>query len=163
MSFLGQNDGKVVYVPPGEGPSRWAFGDHYTVKSGEHNTGKGLYLMEAVVPPGGGPPLHIHHWEEESFYVLQGIVQIRDEKERFEVSAGGFAYVPRGTAHGFTNVGDEPCKMLIIFTPGGKNGWFLQAGVSADDDAPPPPASQREIDAELAWRVGPEFGDEYLE
>ncbi|NUU24892.1 MAG: cupin domain-containing protein [Streptomycetaceae bacterium] len=162
MSFLGQNDDRVVYVAPGEGPSRWAFGDRYTIKSGEHNTGKMLYLMEAVVPPGGGPPPHVHHWEEEAFYVLDGAVEIRDKGGDREVPAGGFVYVPRGTMHSFTNVGVEPAKMLILLTPGGKDRFFNQAGVPAEDGSGPPPESQRLADVELGFRIGPDFGDEYL-
>ncbi|GLZ36590.1 cupin domain-containing protein [Actinokineospora sp. NBRC 105648] len=162
MSFLGQNDNRVVHVPPGEGPSRWAFGDKYTIKAGEHNAGKAFYLMEAVVPAGGGPPPHIHHWEEEAFYVLEGEVEVRDGGGPTTVAAGGFIFVPRGTTHSFTNVAVEPCKMLILVTPGGKDRFFGQAGVSAADGAPQPPESQRIADVELGLRIGPEFGDEYL-
>jgi quercetin dioxygenase-like cupin family protein len=162
MSFLGANKGRVVHVPPGEGRSRWAFGDRYTVKSGEYNTGKSLYLIEALVPPGGGPPAHIHHWEEEAFYVLEGTVEILDDTEKVQAGAGSFTYVPRGTVHGFKNVGADPCKMLIMVLPGGKDRFFLEVGVSADDGRPPPPESQRQADVELAFRIGTEFGDEYL-
>jgi quercetin dioxygenase-like cupin family protein len=162
MTFLGQNAGRVVHVPPGDGPSRWAFGDKYTVKSGEHNTGKSLYLIEAVIPPGGGPPPHIHHWEEESFYVVEGSVEILDSTEKLLAPPGSFVYVPRGTVHGFKNVGDEPCKMLIMFVPGGKDRFFLGYPSIADNGAPPPPPSQHQADLERVMRVGPEFGDEYL-
>jgi quercetin dioxygenase-like cupin family protein len=160
--FLGQNDGRVVYVPPGEGPSRWAFGDKYTVKSGEHNTGKSLYMIEALVPPGGGPPPHIHHWEEESFYVLEGTVEVRDNDEKMELTAGAFVYVPRGTVHSFKNIGDDPCKLLIMFTPGGKDRFFLGYPNSADNGAPPPPMTEHDKDFERCLRIGAEFGDEYL-
>ncbi|GJF27846.1 cupin [Kitasatospora sp. NE20-6] len=162
MSFEEQWSRRVVHVPPGAGPSRWAFGDRYTIKSGLHNTGPGFFMMEALVPPGGGPPPHIHHREDEAFYVLEGEVSLFDGTEKLALGAGSFVHVPRGSVHNFTNVGDEPSKLLIMFVPGGKDGFFLGAGVSADDGAPPPPQAQYDLDVERALRVAAEFGDEYL-
>ncbi|GGZ39757.1 hypothetical protein GCM10010387_37620 [Streptomyces inusitatus] len=161
--FAGQNKNEVVIVPPGEGPSRWAFGDRYTVKSGEHNTGKSLFIIEALVPEGGGPPLHVHHWEEEAFYVLEGTVEFRDKNGKHEAPAGSFIFVPRGTEHAFKNVSPEPAKMLFMTVPGGKERFFLNVGVPADDDTPPPSEEQRLKDVAYGYEVGPEFGDEYLE
>jgi quercetin dioxygenase-like cupin family protein len=152
----------VVYVPPGAGPSRWAFGDRYTVKAGAHNVGSSLFLMEALVPPGGGPPPHIHHREEESFYVLEGWVDLSDGEEVRRISAGSFVHIPSGLVHNFKNSGDEPARMLILFLPGGKDQFFLGAGVSADDDRPQPPPEQFDLDVERALRVAAEFGDSYL-
>lgn len=162
MTFLGQNTGKVIYVPPGGGPSRWAFGDRYTLKSGEYNTGKTLTLIEAVIPPGGGPPPHIHHWEEEAFYVLDGSVEFQNGEDRIGATNGSFVYVPRGALHAFKNTTDEPCKMLILFVPGGKDRFFLGYPSIADNGAPPPPIAQHKADLERVLRVGPEFGDEYV-
>ncbi|MBB0243083.1 cupin domain-containing protein [Streptomyces alkaliphilus] len=162
MSFEEQWRKKVVHVPPGEGPSRWAFGDKYTIKSGEHNTGGHFFMMEALVPPGGGPPPHIHHREEEAFYVLEGDVSLFDGMERLRLSSGSFVHVPRGSVHSFKNETEEDAKLLIMFLPGGKDNFFLGAGVSADDGAPPPPAEQYELDVERALRVAAEFGDEYI-
>ncbi|MCJ0868269.1 cupin domain-containing protein [Streptomyces sp. AP-93] len=162
MSFEEQWSRKIVHVPPGEGPSRWAFGDKYTIKSGEHNTGKHFFMMEALVPPGGGPPPHIHHHEEEAFYVLEGKVDMFDGTEQLKLKSGSFIHVPRGSVHSFKNVSDEPSKLLIMFMPGGKDGFFLGAGISADDNAPMPPAGQYELDVERALRVAAEYGDEYL-
>jgi len=136
--------------------------DKYTIKAGEHNTGPHFFMMEALVPPGGGPPPHIHHHEEEAFYVLDGTVDLFDGTGRTELESGAFAHVPRGSVHNFKNTGDRPSKLLIMFLPGGKDRFFLEAGVSADDGAPPPPADQYLLDVERALEVAAEFGDEYL-
>ncbi|MFE9422325.1 cupin domain-containing protein [Kitasatospora sp. NPDC006697] len=163
MSFHlgGERLHRVVHVPPGGGPSRWAFGDKYTVKGGEELTAKSFFLMEALVPPGGGPPPHIHHLEEEAFYVLDGLVDLRSGEEVLKLRTGSFVHVPKGLVHGFKNVSDEPAKLLILFVPGGKDRFFLEAGVPADNGAPQPPAAQYELDVERALRVATEFGDSY--
>ncbi len=114
------------------------------------------------MPPGGGPPPHIHHHEEEAFYVLEGKVELFAGTERVGLESGSYVHVPRGSVHNFKNMSDEPSRLLIMFLPGGKDRFFLEAGISADNGAPPPPPGQYELDVERALRVAAEFGDEYL-
>jgi quercetin dioxygenase-like cupin family protein len=56
----------------GKGRAVWVVGDHYTVKCSGEDTGGAFTLIEVLVPPGSGPPPHIHRREDEMFYVLAG-------------------------------------------------------------------------------------------
>ena len=63
----------VSHVPPGEGArSLWVMGVLVTYKIPSHRTGGAYALFEVATPPGAGPPPHIHHREDEVFYVLEG-------------------------------------------------------------------------------------------
>ena len=55
--------------------------------TGDDTDGK-YALWEAIVPPGGGPPPHIHSREEEGFYVLEGEITIQLGEDRFVAQAG---------------------------------------------------------------------------
>jgi quercetin dioxygenase-like cupin family protein len=95
----------VVYVPAGERRSVWATGDTCTFKVVGEDTGGALTLFVDFVPPQGGPPPHIHHREEEAFYLLEGELEFQAEEDRtLTVDAGSFLYIPKGTVHGFKNV-----------------------------------------------------------
>ena len=63
----------VAHVPPGEGTrSLWVLGELVTHKVPSHQTGGAYSLFEVATEPGAGPPPHIHHREDESFYDLDG-------------------------------------------------------------------------------------------
>ncbi|MFE2752585.1 cupin domain-containing protein [Actinosynnema sp. NPDC059335] len=162
MSFTPDQLKTAVHVPPGAGPSRWVFGDRYTLKSGLHNTGPAFGLVEAVVPAGGGPPKHVHYHEDELFYVIDGRLELFTGEEAVIAEPGAFIYVPRGVTHSFTNAFTDDCRMLLMFLPAGKERFFLEMGVSADDGAPPPPPEQYAIDRENAIRLAPKYGERYV-
>ncbi len=89
-----------VHVPPGEGRTLWVVGDTYTFKGTAENTGGALLLFEAEVPPQSGPPPHIHHREDEAFYVLEGEVEVREGDRTFVAGGGSFVFIPRGWCTG---------------------------------------------------------------
>ncbi|MGW0465450.1 cupin domain-containing protein [Streptomyces sp. NPDC003027] len=152
----------IVHIPPKAGPARWVFGDHYTIKADKENTHGSLGLIEALVPPGGGPPPHIHHDSDEAFYLIEGELEISNEKQRQIVGEGAFVFVPRGKTHAFKNVGDKPCKMLIIFTPAGFERFFTELGVAAEEGVPAPEASQYAKDVEKAQNIVARYAAEYV-
>ncbi|MFJ3585133.1 cupin domain-containing protein [Streptomyces sp. NPDC090127] len=160
MSFE-ESEG-IVYIPPKAGPARWVFGDHYTLKADKENTHGSLGLIEAMVPPGGGPPLHIHHDSDEAFYLIEGELEISNEKRGEIVGAGAFVFVPKGKTHAFRNVSDKPCKMLIIFTPAGFEHFFSELGVAAEEGMPAPEAEQYAADVEKAQSIVAKYHAEYV-
>src|SRR5262249_44612176 len=88
---------------PAEGRTIAVVGDVYTfLAPGEDTDGK-YALWEAIVPPGGGPPPHVHSREEEGFYVLEGEITLFIDDQRLIASAGTFANLPVGTPHSFKN------------------------------------------------------------
>src|SRR3954454_7426381 len=85
------------------GPAFWGPGDHYTFLVTGDETGGAYFVMEALVPPGGGPPPHIHTREDETFYVLDGEIEFLIGDELIDAGRGDFVSVPRGTVHRFRN------------------------------------------------------------
>ncbi|WP_432005057.1 quercetin 2,3-dioxygenase [Streptomyces parvus] len=130
--------GKVLHIPAGQGPSVWLNGDVYTVKVDTAQSGGTVTLLEASVPPGGGPPAHDHRNEDEAFYLLEGELEFYADGQTYDVRAGDFVFVPKGTVHRFRNKGLHAAKQLLIFTPSGFEEFFLQAGVEARPGEPIP-------------------------
>lgn len=135
----------VIHVPAGEGPSVWLSGDVYTVKLRHEESGGALTLMEASVPPGGGPPLHIHADADEAFYLLSGELEITAKGRTYRVLPGDFVFIPKGTAHRFRNNGVHTARQLLLFTPSGVDRFFLEAGRAAVPGTPPPPPEDEDL------------------
>jgi quercetin dioxygenase-like cupin family protein len=131
--------------PAGAGERIWIVGDTLTFKATANTTGGALTAIECEAAPGGGPPPHIHDNEDEAFYVLEGEFEILLGDELVQAGPGDFAFVPRGTVHRFANIGDAPGRILILFTPGGLEGFFRAAGTPATGDGPAPPLDAAEL------------------
>ena len=113
------NPSKPVIRKPAQGRTVAVVGDVYRfLATGEDTNGK-YALWEAIVPPGGGPPSHVHSREEEGFYVLEGEITLTIGEKRLVASAGMFANMPVGTPHSFKNEGSRPARMLISVAPVG--------------------------------------------
>ena len=108
-------------------------------------------MWEAIVPPGGGPPPHIHSREEEGFYILEGEITFRIGEQRLVATAGMFANMPVGTPHSFRNESSKPAKMLISVAPAGLEGMFFDVGVPLPEGSTTAlPPSKAEIEKLLA-------------
>jgi len=144
---------------PGQGRTIAVVGDVYRfLATGDDTNGK-YAMWEAIVPPGGGPPPHVHSREEEGFYILEGEITFTVNGEKIVATAGMFANVPVGTPHSFKNESDRPAKMLISVAPAGLENMFMEVGVPLTEGATTalPPTNQ-EIEKLLA--VAPGYGIE---
>jgi quercetin dioxygenase-like cupin family protein len=88
------------------------------------------------VAPHGGPPLHVHHVQDELLYVLKGTFRVRIGDEEHHLEEGGFAQMPAGLAHAFLNLTDEPGELAITFTPGGGEHFFAELGPATRGEGP---------------------------
>jgi quercetin dioxygenase-like cupin family protein len=114
----------------------------------ERSKGK-LSLVEQVIPPGFESPWHIHHSEDESFYVIEGSMSvIVGDNDKVSIGQGGYAFGPRGVAHGFRIEGDRPARILAI-TSGGDFADFI-AETSAPAGSPPSPPDMAKLVAAAA-------------
>jgi mannose-6-phosphate isomerase-like protein (cupin superfamily) len=95
-------------------------------------------VLEQVTPAGWGPPRHVHSREDEIVYILEGTYELSLGDERRTVSAGACAILPRGTPHGFRNVGGAPGRLFVVIAPGGLEEYFLAVG----NCSPPPGPAQ---------------------
>jgi quercetin dioxygenase-like cupin family protein len=137
-------------VGPGEGATiEGPAGGPLTFKARGERTGGSLTAFENVIAPGEGPPLHTHAGEDEAWYMLAGTLRFRLGDDEAEAPAGTFVFVPRGTPHCFTNAGDEPARILVLFTPSGMERFFDRfADLEAFD-----PAAFAEIGAGVGMAV----------
>ena len=148
-----------VIRKPTEGRTIAVVGDVYRfLATGDDTNGK-YALWEAIVPPGGGPPPHVHSREEEGFYVLEGEINLFIGDQRLIVSAGMFANMPVGTPHSFKNDSGKPAKMLISVAPAGLEQMFFEVAVPVAQGATTvAPPTKEEIEKLLA--VAPRYGIE---
>jgi quercetin dioxygenase-like cupin family protein len=92
------------------------------------DTGGAFDYFVVEVSPRGGPPLHIHHAQEETIHVLSGRFKILIGEEIFLLDVGGFAYLPSGVPHTFLNLTDEPGEVIVVYTPGGGHRFYEELG-----------------------------------
>ena len=78
-----------------------------------------LSLLEFVVKPKGGVSPHFHKGHSDSFYVLEGELEIHLGDDVFGARTGSYALAPPGVVHWFRNVSDAPARALNLHTPGG--------------------------------------------
>lgn len=144
---------------PNEGRVIGVVGDLYRFLAVGEDTDGRYATIEAIVPPGGGPPPHVHSREEESFYILEGEITFQIGEERVVATAGMFANMPIGSLHSFKNASDKPAKMLISVAPAGLEKMFLEVGQPVEPGATTvPPPSREEIERLLA--IAPRYGIE---
>src|SRR5438128_8459193 len=150
---------KPIIRTPAEGRTVAVVGDVYRfLATGEDTNGK-YALWEAIVPPGGGPPPHVHSREEEGFYVLEGEITFLISDKRLVAGAGTFANMPVGTLHSFKNESNRPAKMLISVAPAGLEKMFFEVGVPLAEGATSAlPPTKEEIEKLLA--IAPRYGVE---
>ena len=144
---------------PTEGRTIGVVGDIYRfLATGEDTDGK-YAMWEAIVPPGGGPPPHVHSREEEAFYILEGEITLQINDQRLVAKAGMFANMPIGSLHSFKNESGKPAKMLISVAPAGLEQMFFEVGqpVAPGATAAPLPT---QVDIEKLLTVAPRYGIE---
>jgi mannose-6-phosphate isomerase-like protein (cupin superfamily) len=133
-------------VPPDGGTLLWYRGSLMTVKAGADNTGGGLTVMEQAVPAGFAAPSHVHHGEDEPWYVLEGRVRFFCQDQAFDAEPGAFVFLPRDVAHSFRVSEDGPARMLLMGVPGGVERFFTAAGEPAPERKLPPPPDPAEVE-----------------
>ena len=123
----------------GDGEARWWFACLAEIKVTSQQTGGLLSIIEITEPPNAAGPLHVHHREDESFWILEGDVTFQIGDETIEAHTGDFAFGPRGIPHRYT-VGETGCRMLFIMTPGGFEQLIRDMSVPASSRTLPPPS-----------------------
>jgi mannose-6-phosphate isomerase-like protein (cupin superfamily) len=87
-------------------------------------TGKSLSVFEVVTQPKWGPPLHVHHREDEAFYVLEGRYLFEYGEKLVEAGAGSYLFLPRGVGHTYQNIGETAGKNMVVAAPSGVEFFF---------------------------------------
>jgi len=129
---------RLKTVGTSEGRAYWFLGTLIVIKSTGEDSGGAYTLMEQVAPPGFSPPLHMHHVEDEAYYVLEGQVRFKVGNREFDVGAGGYAFLPSKVPHTFRVEGSQPARILIWSLPSGFDGLIRSIGVEAPAHELPP-------------------------
>jgi quercetin dioxygenase-like cupin family protein len=133
-------------VRKGEGEARWWFGSLAEIKATAADTGGQMTIIEVTEPPGSEAPLHVHHRDDEGFWILEGDVTFEVGDKSIQASAGDYVFGPRDIPHRFT-VGDAGCRMLFILVPGGIEEVIRATSEPAASRAlPPPPEEEPDMD-----------------
>lgn len=101
-----------------------------TILIGGEETGGRFSLVEAVQRPGCEPPLHVHEEADETFYVLEGEIQVMIGGEVHLLSGGDSIFLPRGVPHTF-RIKSAVARGLNFMTPAGFEEWFRTLGKPA--------------------------------
>lgn len=143
---------KPLIVPAGSGPQHVVLGDHMTIKIHGRDTNGTLAQIETSCGPQVGPPLHIHHREEEMFFVIEGEFEFICGGVRTTGGPGTVVHLPRDIPHRFKNIGDTVGRLLVTLTPAGAEEMFEEIGTLT-------PEQQSDIPKviELAARYGIEI------
>ena len=149
-------------VRPGDGPQIRIPGvpEVSTVKAGGADTGGTVSVHEEWHGSDDtGVPRHFHHHLDEMFYVLEGDMRFLVGDEEILAGKGTFVYIPHGTVHAWRPVGTGPVRQLVVYMPGGFEGYLeeMQTLRSLQEDPDAWRELNRRWDVEV---VGPRLASE---
>lgn len=140
MSPLNDLQFAALKIPRGKcisGDPLNIYGDLLYIKLASKDTADACTVIENIVPAGGGPPLHVHHREDETFFIIEGDYIFEIEGRRTSAHPGDFLRGPRNIPHTFQNVTAASGSMLLTVTPAGVEEFFRAL---AAIPGPPEPA-----------------------
>jgi mannose-6-phosphate isomerase-like protein (cupin superfamily) len=117
----------------------WFLDTRMTVLAGGDQTGGAFTFLEWAAPEGFGPPRHVHHHEDEGFYVLEGELAVECGDRRWTAGPGTFVFLPRGIDHAFLVV-TGPVRGLQITAPAGFERFMAELGRRAERPGLPEPS-----------------------
>jgi quercetin dioxygenase-like cupin family protein len=110
-------------------------------------------VVESLDVPGGGPPPHIHHNEDETFQILEGEYEWTVGGKTFAAAKGTTIFAPRGVPHTYRCLGSEPGRLMCVITPSGFEGFFEEIAAMS-------PEQQQDMPRVL--EIGGRYGVEFL-
>ena len=103
-------------------------------------------VVELTEMPGYKTAWHQHNNCEEAFYVVEGVLTIQLADKLYEMPAGSYILIPRGTPHGQGNFTNTPVRLLTTFTPGGFDLFFRDRVELYKTVKPSDPVFQKRLD-----------------
>lgn len=141
--------------------SVWYNGSLMTFLATAEDTEGKFALIEAVARKGNTPPPHIHHREDEIFYVVEGEITASVGNKTIKATPGTLVFMPRDMVHSFT-IESEQVRMLVLLTPAGMEGWFKELGVPASAMTLPPEADLPFSEIQRMLAAAPKYGIEFV-
>jgi quercetin dioxygenase-like cupin family protein len=114
-------------VSPTNGPAYWFLNSLNVVLATSESTGGAFSLVHHTARPDHATPYHLHHDEDEAFFVLDGEFTFIRERKKTVLGPGEYIFLPRNSPHGIRCTDTAPSTMLILAMPGtGFVGMFIQ-------------------------------------
>lgn len=115
---------EAFIMEPRDGRPIHVVGDDVTIKISSRDTEGAFTVFESRTLPLHGPPLHIHHEQDEAWRVLEGEYLFEVDGQEIYAGPGATIFAPRGTAHTFQNIGTTPGRLMTTVVPGGLDVFF---------------------------------------
>lgn len=131
------NPASPIALQPGQGEALWFLGSLAIIKASARATGGRVAIIENLAPRGHGSPLHVHHREDEWFYVIEGDLTFCVGGRIIEAPAGSFVYGPRDIPHTFI-VSSSQSRFLVVTEPAGFEEFVRALSEPAQTLALPP-------------------------
>ena len=130
---------------PNDGDNLSVVGDTYRILASGEETGGTFAVIDMLIPPNGGPGPHSHAGFQESFYVIEGEIEVKSEVSTYTAVKGSFVTIPKGgIVHCFKNKTDQIAHILCIVVPSGLEAFFKEIGrpVAPGTFLAPPPMDE---------------------
>jgi quercetin dioxygenase-like cupin family protein len=156
---------RIFSRDPGEGEALWWMGGLATIKATKEQTGGHYTLVEILVPelPMEESLLHVHHFEDEGFYILEGEMTFYVGEQTIKARPGSYLFGPKDVPHAFS-VDSGPARLLFILSPAGFEGLIREMGEPARSLSIPPPPEEEPDEAEMGrlMAIAAKYGGEML-
>jgi len=96
-----------------------------------------ISMFEFIIAPKQGPPRHVHHREDETYYILTGEFLFEVGGTKYSLVSGSTIYAPRDVPHCWANVATTESRMIMACTPGGFEAFFDESSKAMMDKASP--------------------------
>lgn len=140
-------------------PTVHMVGNIYRILLRGIQTGGAYAAIDMIVPPLGGPDPHSHASIQETFYVLEGEIEVQNELETYIARKGAMVIIPLGgLIHCFKNKTNQIAHLLCIVVPAGLEEFFIEAGghpaFNRENKGEEPSATEKAELKELAEKFG---------
>jgi len=105
-----------------------------TCKVRSDQTDNRYAVLELVLGPGEGAPLHVHQREDEIMFIVEGELEVTHSNETHRAMPGAIVVLPKGQPHAFRNSGQAPNRVMITAVPGGLDRYFEEINALAGSD-----------------------------
>ncbi|HEX3626817.1 MAG TPA: cupin domain-containing protein [Verrucomicrobiae bacterium] len=142
-----------IQIPSGGGKAVNILGIPMFIRVHGRDTGGIMSVVESHDVPGGGPPPHVHHREDETFQILEGEYEFMLDGKPVLAKPGTTLFAPCGVSHTYRYLGKTPGKLMCIITPSGFEQFFEEIGAMS---------AQEQQDIPRVLETAKKFGLEFL-
>lgn len=144
-------------LTPEEQSVVWFLGSLVRIRIDTDATNGELAVLEHRGERGYGSPLHLHHADDETFFVLDGELRVEVDGHTRSAGAGTVAFLPRQLSHAFVVTSAE-ARFLTLHTPAGFDAFTRAAGTPGDPHSSTPPAGLTQPDPAALRTLAKNYG-----